>query len=253
MKIIVSIKRVVDYEAQLNIDNSQKFINIDDVNMIINPFDEIGIEEALRIKKRLGGETIGVSIGVKESLQNIRTALAMGIDRGILVTSDNKDYFLNTIYTANIFKKIINDEKPDLIIMGKQAIDTDNHQICEYLSSLMNMGNASQANNIEINKDDNLVTVKKEIDGGLETISLPMPCFISTDLRLNEPRYASLPGIMKAKRKPVKILDVSDLDICINKDIDIINAKTQPRKQEVVFLKTTKELINKLSKTIKSL
>ena len=154
MKIIVSVKRVADYEAQLDINDSQDFIKTDNINMITNPFDEIGVEEALRIKKRFGGEVICISVGGKDSLQNIRTALAMGADRGILVLDDdqNQNYFMNACYTASILKTIIEREKPNIIIMGKQAIDTDNHQICEYLAAKMNIGNASQANHIDIDQ-----------------------------------------------------------------------------------------------------
>jgi len=253
MRILVSVKRVADYEAQLKIDDTKKFIDMDSVNMITNPFDEIGVEEAIRIKKHADGEIVCISIGEKDAMQNIRTALAMGADRGILVESANKDYFINTEYVSCIFKRIIDEEKPDLIIMGKQSIDTDNHQTCEYLSSLLGMGSASQANKITIDKTNNRIIVKKEVDGGLETVSLPTPCFVSTDLRLNEPRYASLPGIMKAKRKIVKIVNIESLNIAIKKNITISNLHTQPKKQNVVFLKNVKELMIKLNKIIKSL
>merc|ERR1711982_38282 len=200
MKILVTVKRVVDYEARLKISADTKFIDTNNLNMISNPFDEIGIEAALQIKEKHGGEIIVVSIGNKDSQQNIRTALAMGADRGILVICENYDNFINTEYTAKILQNIALQENPDLIIMGKQSIDTDNHQTSEFLAELLNMGNASQANTITIENDNKRVTVIKEVDGGLQTLSLQIPCVISTDLRLNEPRYASLPGIMKAKR-----------------------------------------------------
>lgn len=222
MKFLVTVKRVVDYEAKLKVLNDKSFIDMDNVNMITNPFDEIGVEAAIQLKEEFGGEIIVVSIGSEESQQNIRTALAMGADRGILVNYDNQAEFINTDVVAKALSKICEEEKPDLIIMGKQAIDTDNHQTSEYLSELLNIGNASQANTITLDSKNNLVTVKKEADGGLETMTTSLPCIISTDLRLNEPRYASLPGIMKAKRKPLKKINIEDLNINMKKNFEML-------------------------------
>jgi len=251
MKILVTVKRVADYEARLKVNNDDKFIDLNNLNMISNPFDEIGIEAALQIKEKHGGEIIIVSIGNKDAQQNIRNALAMGADRGILILSDQYNKFLNTEYISKILFEIIKKEKPDLIIMGKQAIDTDNHQTAEYLSELMNVGNASQANNIVIDKEN--ITVKKEVDGGLQTILLKTPCVISTDLRLNEPRYASLPGIMKAKRKPLSILDAKEFNILLNDNIQILKMKLQESRQAGSILKNIDELLEKIGPTIKAL
>ena len=171
MKILVTVKRVADYEARLKISGDNKFINTDNLNMITNPFDEIGVEEALQMKEKHGGEVIVVSIGSTDNQQNIRTALAMGADRGILILQNDREEFINTEFTAHILKNIIDREKPDLILMGKQSIDTDNHQTAEFLSELLDVGNASQANKINIDTSSRIVTVIKEADGGLETIN----------------------------------------------------------------------------------
>jgi electron transfer flavoprotein beta subunit len=219
--------------------------------MITNPFDEIGVEEALQIKEKHGGEVIVVSIGSTENQQNIRTALAMGADRGILILQNDREEFINTEFTAHILKNIIDREKPDLILMGKQSIDTDNHQTAEFLSELLDVGNASQANKINIDASSRIVTVIKEADGGLETISLKLPCVISTDLRLNEPRYASLPGIMKAKRKKIDIIESTDLSIPKNKNISILNVKLQIAKTAGIILKNVDELLEKIATDIK--
>jgi electron transfer flavoprotein beta subunit len=246
MKILVTVKRVADYEARLKVSADNKFIDTNNLNMITNPFDEIGVEAALQLKEKFGGEIIIVSLGSKESQQNIRTALAMGADKGILVINNETNKFINTEYTVDILRTIVKNENPDLIIMGKQAIDTDNHQTAEFLSEKLNIGNASQANTINVNIDKKTVEVIKEVDGGLETVLLELPCLISTDLRLNEPRYASLPGIMKAKRKPIKIINTSDLNINVPENIKILSVKTQMTKKSGSILKNVDELLNKL-------
>lgn len=253
MKFLVTVKRVTDYEAKLKVLSDKSFINMDNVNMITNPFDEIGVEAAIQLKEIHGGEIVVVSIGGDESQQNIRTALAMGADRGILVKHDIQKEMINTELTAKILCKICEDEKPDMIIMGKQAIDTDNHQTSEYLSELLNMGNASQANNIKLDKNSNEVTVKKEADGGLETITTSLPCVITTDLRLNEPRYASLPGIMKAKRKPLKIISTESLDININSNFEMLEFNTQPERKAGLIVENLDELLEKIRPVMKSI
>jgi electron transfer flavoprotein beta subunit len=243
MKIITTVKRVTDYEARLKILPDNLFIDTSDVNMITNPFDEIGVEASLQIKEELGGEIIVVSIGEEESQQNIRTALAMGADRGILVLRSSKEQFINTSSIAGILNKIAQQENPDLVIMGKQSIDTDNHQTAEYLAEIMNVGNASQANKITIK--DGKVIVIKEADGGLETVELDMPCVISTDLRLNQPRYPSLPGIMKAKRKPLQKITLEDLGIQVNESlINIINVREQAKREAGIIVESVDDLLN---------
>lgn len=253
MKFLVTVKKVADYEARLKTSSDNKFINLEDVNMITNPFDEIGVEAALQLKETFGGEVIVVSVGSESCQQNIRTALAMGADKGILVKYDKVDEFINTEFIVNILENICKQENPDIIIMGKQAIDTDNHQTAEYLSEKLNIGNASQANSIDIDKEKNIAIVKKEVDGGLETISLALPCIITTDLRLNEPRYASLPGIMKAKRKPLKLIDLSSLQLNTNSNFEILSVNTPTKRKVGSIVKTTDELIEKLHSEIKTI
>jgi len=253
MKFLVTVKRVVDYEAKLKVLDDKSFINMDNINMITNPFDEIGVEAAIQLKEKFGGEIVIVSIGNDDSQQNIRTALAMGADRGILVNYDNKSEFMNTEVIANALLKVCNEEKPDIIIMGKQAIDTDNHQTSEYLSELLGIGNASQANNIQLNPDKQLATVKKEADGGLETITTTIPCVITTDLRLNEPRYASLPGIMKAKRKPLKKISLDELGVIVKSNFEMIEFNTQPERQAGQIVDNIDELMEKLAPVMKTI
>jgi electron transfer flavoprotein beta subunit len=253
MKFLVTVKRVVDYEANLKVLQDKSFIDMDNINMITNPFDEIGVEAAIQLKEKFGGEIVIVSIGQDEAQQNIRTALAMGADRGIIVDYDNTKDFINTEVTANILFKICQEEKPDVIIMGKQAIDTDNHQTSEYLSEMLNIGNASQANTISLNPDENTIVVKKEADGGLETVTMPLPCVITTDLRLNEPRYASLPGIMKAKRKPLKKINIEDLGISIVSNFEMIEFNTQPERKAGQILEDLDTLMDKLRPVMKTI
>jgi electron transfer flavoprotein beta subunit len=253
MKFLVTVKRVVDYEAKLKVLDDNSFIDMDNVNMITNPFDEIGVEAAIQLKEKFGGEIVVVSIGDESAQQNIRTALAMGADRGILVTNSKQSEFLNTDLTARILSKICDEEKPDVIIMGKQAIDTDNHQTAEYLSELLNIGNASQANTIDLDVDNNIATVKKEADGGLETVKTSLPCVITTDLRLNEPRYASLPGIMKAKRKPLKKIDIKDLNIEIQSNFEMLEFNTQPERKAGQILENLDALMDKLRPVMKTI
>jgi electron transfer flavoprotein beta subunit len=253
MKFLVTVKRVVDYEAKLKVLDDKSFIDMDNINMITNPFDEIGVEAAIQLKEKFGGEIVVVSIGSEDSQQNIRTALAMGADRGILVNHENKGDFINTETVANILSKICEEEKPDIIIMGKQAIDTDNHQTAEYLSEVLSIGNASQANTITLDTDGKNVTVIKEADGGLETITTTLPCIVTTDLRLNEPRYASLPGIMKAKRKPLKKISIDDLDVAINSNFEMLEFQTQPERKAGQILDNLDELMEKLRPVMKTI
>jgi len=253
MKFLVTVKRVVDYEAKLKVLEDKSFINMENINMITNPFDEIGVEAAIQLKEKFGGEIVVVSIGNEESQQNIRTALAMGADRGILINHDAQGEFINTEITARALHKICEEEKPDVIIMGKQAIDTDNHQTSEYLSELLSIGNASQANTIELDVDNKTATVKKEADGGLETVTTSLPCLITTDLRLNEPRYASLPGIMKAKRKPLKKVDLKDLNINVQSKFEMLEFNTQPEREAGQILESVDALMEKLNPVMKTI
>jgi electron transfer flavoprotein beta subunit len=176
------------------------------VDYKVNPFDEIAVEEAIRIKEKLGGEIVVASIGPKESTKEIRSGLAMGADRGVLVVTDEQ---LDPIGVATILKKIVDEESPDLILMGKQAVDGDNNQAGQILAEMMGVGQACFASKIEISEDNKTAKVAREVDGGFDHVEVDLPAVITADLRLNEPRYASLPGIMKAKRKPIKESELS--------------------------------------------
>ena len=197
MKIIVPIKRVVDYNVKIRVKSDNSGVELDNVKMSMNPFDEIAVEEAIRLKEAgKAEEIVALSIGPQQAQETIRTALAMGADRGILIKSDDNVTPLNV---AKIIKAIAEKENPNLIILGKQAIDDDSNQTGQMLSALLGWSQGTFASEVKF-EDDNLL-VTREIDGGLQTLKLTMPSIITTDLRLNEPRYASLPNIMKAKKK----------------------------------------------------
>jgi electron transfer flavoprotein beta subunit len=208
MKFLVTVKRVTDYEAKIKLKADKSGIVTDGVNMIMNPFDEIGVEEALRQKEKHGGEVVVVSVGTSDSVAQLRSALAMGADRAILVKNDGE---LDSFGVARILTKIVEKEKPDVVIMGKQAIDDDSNQAAQILAELLGWGQATFANVVTL--DGTTATVAREADGGLETVKCELPCVITTDLRLNEPRYASLPGIMKAKKKPLEEIELSALGV----------------------------------------
>ncbi len=250
MKILVCIKRVTDYEAKLVIRKDGLDIERSSMNMIMNPFDEIAVEEALRIKDKQECEVVVLSIGNKDCEAQIRSAMAMGADRGILVEADlNISQSFDSLYIAKIISAIFNQEKPDLVIMGKQSIDDDNHQVCEMFAEICNLPQATQANKVVIKSSS--VEVIREADGGLETLEIEQPCVISTDLRLNEPRYASLPGIMKAKKKPLDIKLVSDLGISHNWGVKINYLSSTPKRAGGMMVKSVSELVNKLKQEAK--
>ena len=211
MKILVPVKRVIDPYVNIRVKSDQTGVETENVKMSMNPFCEIAVEEAIRLKEAgKAEEIIAVSIGNQSCQETIRTALAMGADRGIHVLTEEK---VEPISIAKILAKICESESPGLVISGKQAIDGDNNQTGQMLAALTDMPQGTFASKVEINGDK--VKVTREIDGGLETISVELPCIITTDLRLNEPRYASLPNIMKAKQKPLDIIKADDLGINI--------------------------------------
>src|SRR5215468_2842626 len=202
MKILVPVKRVVDFNVKIRVKPDGSGVELANIKMSMNPFDEIAVEEAIRLKE--GGkatEIVAVSIGPAQASETIRTALAMGADRGILVKTEGP---VEPLAVAKILKAIVDAEKPGLVIMGKQAIDDDSNQTGQMLAALLNWPQATFASKVDI--ADGKATVKREIDGGLETVTMPLPAVITTDLRLNEPRYATLPNIMKAKKKPLDVV-----------------------------------------------
>lgn len=245
MKIMVTVKRVTDYEAKLKVASNGHDIVREGVNMIMNPFDEIAVEEALRLKEKHGGEVVVASVGSKDSEAQMRAAMAMGADRGVLVDVDlNISNAMDSGFIAKILMKIVDKEKPDIVLMGKQSIDDDNHQVSEMLAELWGVGQATQANTVSLNGKE--VTVIREADGGLETLAVDLPCIITTDLRLNEPRYAPLPGIMKAKKKPLDILTLAELSIEHKPVIKLIKLSHPQTRKSGQRVKDVAELVDKL-------
>jgi electron transfer flavoprotein beta subunit len=242
MKIIVPVKRDVDYNVKVRVKPDGSGIDLANVKMSMNPFDEIAIEEALRLKEAgKAEEVIAVSIGPAQAIETIRTALAMGADRGILVKVDGPT---EPLAVAKILKEIVKSEEPGLVILGKQAIDDDCSQTGQMLAALLDRPQGTFASKVEIDGDQVLVT--REVDGGHETIRLALPAIITTDLRLNEPRYASLPNIMKAKKKPVDEKSPGDFGVDVTPRLDVVKTADPPGRTAGVKLESAGELVEKL-------
>ena len=248
MKILVTVKRVTDYEAKLQIDASGTGVKLEGVNMIANPFDEIAVEEALRLVEKHTGEVCVLSIGSDDAITQIRAAMAMGADRGILVKTADK---LDGVAISKIIAKIASEEKPDILLMGKQSIDDDSQQVAQMVAERLGWGQATQANKVVIEGDWAMVV--READGGLETVNVKLPCLITSDLRLNEPRYASLPGIMKAKKKPLDERDAASLGLDLKASLSILKLELPPKKQGGQILPDVASLISKLREVEKVL
>jgi electron transfer flavoprotein beta subunit len=243
MKILVPVKRVPDPATTIRVLPDGAGIANDNIKWVINPFDEIALEEALRIKEKQGsGEVVLLSIGQQSWQEQLRTGLAMGADRAILVRSDNP---LDTFAIARIMAKIAGNEKPDLVLIGKQAIDDDSNQVGQMLAELLGWPQATFASKVEIS-DGSRCTVVREADGGLETVAFPLPAVITTDLRLNEPRYASLPGIMKARKKPLAEVPVDSLGVDLTARIKIKSMKAPEKRQAGRKLGSVQELVQAL-------
>mgnify|MGYP001224829606 FL=1 len=242
MKILVPVKRVVDYNVKIKIKSDNSGVDLENVKMAMNPFDEIAVEEAVRLKeKKLCDEIIAISIGSLKSEETIRTALAMGADKGILVETSED---VQPLEVAKILNEIIKKNNPDLVLMGKQAIDDDSNQTGQMLAALLGWPQGTFASKLEINKQE--INVTREIDGGLETLSIKIPAVVTTDLRLNEPRYASLPNIMKAKQKPIERIKSNDLGVDIKQRIKILEITEPPKKEAGIKVKSVEELVSKL-------
>tara|TARA_B100000575_G_C23043254_1_gene600475 strand:- start:34 stop:789 length:756 start_codon:yes stop_codon:yes gene_type:complete len=249
MKALVCVKRVIDYNVKIRVKNDKSGVETDNVKMSMNPFDEIAVEEAVRMKEKgLISEIVICSIGSENSQETIRTGLAMGGDRGILVKSDISD--MDPLIVAKVIKSICEKEEPKIIVLGKQAIDDDSNQTGQILATLLDFPQATFASKIEKNEDESL-NVTREIDGGLETIAVKIPCVITTDLRLNEPRYASLPNIMKAKQKKIDIMDVKDLGVDTKKRLEIIEVNEPEPRKPGILVPDIETLIEKLKKEAK--
>ena len=231
MKVLVTVKRVVDYN----------------VKMSMNPFDEIGVEEAIRLKEAgTASEVIAVSIGPQQCQETIRTALAMGADRGIHVKTDDE---MEPLALAKALKAVVEREEPGVVILGKQAIDWDNGQTGQMLAALLGWSQGTFASNIEIDGDTMACT--REVDGGLESITLKMPVVITTDLRLNEPRYASLPNIMKAKKKPIDVMEPGDLGVDVAPRVTLVKVEEPEVRQAGVMVESAEDLVGKLKNEAK--
>ena len=242
MKVLVTVKRVIDYNVQIRVKGDETGVETENVKMSMNPPDENAVEEALRIKEAgKADEIIVLSIGEEKAQETIRTALAMGADRGIHVKA-NQD--IEPLGVAKIIAKIVDKEKPEIILMGKQAIDDDSNQTGQMLSSLLNWPQATFASKIQI--DSNIVTVTREIDEGLETIKMTLPIVATCDLRLNEPRYASLPNIMKAKKKPIESIVSDELGIDITPRLKQLKVTEPPKRGKGIMVSDVAELVQKL-------
>ncbi|MEM7299948.1 MAG: electron transfer flavoprotein subunit beta/FixA family protein [Pseudomonadota bacterium] len=242
MKILVPVKRVVDYNVKARVKSDGSGVELANVKMSMNPFDEIAVEEALRMREAgTAEEVIAVSIGPQQAQETIRTALAMGADRGILVKTDE---LTEPLTVAKILKGVVEEEQPGMVILGKQAIDDDANQTGQMLSALLGWSQGTFASKIEIEGDKAKVT--REVDGGLQTVELTMPTIITTDLRLNEPRYASLPNIMKAKKKPLDEKAPSDYGVDPAPRLKVLNTVEPPQRQAGVKVESVAELVDKL-------
>jgi len=242
MKILVPIKRVNDYNVKVRPNQANTDVDLSNVKMAVNPFCEIALEEAIRLKEAgKATEIVAVSVGDEKNQEQLRTALALGADRAILVKANE---ILQPLDVSKVLVKVFEKEAPNLVIMGKVGIDGDHNQTGQMFSALTNLPQITFASNIELSSDS--VEVTREIDGGLETLSSSLPAVITTDLRLNEPRYASLPNIMKAKRKPLEELTTDELGIEIKATVTMLKVESPPERQEGVKVETVDQLVDKL-------
>ena len=242
MKILVPVKRVVDYNVKIRAKSDESGPDLSNAKMAINPFCEIAMEEAVRLKEAgKAEEVVAVSVGDSASQEQLRTCLALGADRAILVETDQS---VEPLGVAKALKEVFSKENPDLIILGKQAIDGDSNQTGQMLAAMLDLAQGTFAS--EVNVQDGKVEVTREVDGGLQTVSLNLPAIITTDLRLNEPRYASLPNIMKAKKKPIDIKDANSLGIDISSRIEQLKVEEPPVRQKGIMVNDVSELVQKL-------
>jgi electron transfer flavoprotein beta subunit len=247
MKILVPVKRVVDYNVKVRVKSDQSGVDIANVKMSMNPFDEIAVEEATRLKEKgIATEVIVVSCGITSCQETLRTAMAIGADRAILIDTDVE---LQPLAVAKLLKAIVDKEQPHLIILGKQAIDDDANQTGQMLAALCNLPQATFASKVEV--ADGKVSVTREVDGGLETLSLTMPAVITTDLRLNEPRYVTLPNIMKAKKKQLDIFKPTDLGVDVAPRLKTLKVSEPPVRQAGIKVADVAALVDKLKNEAK--
>lgn len=242
MKVLVAVKRVIDYNVKVRVKADSSDVDLANVKMALNPFCEIAVEEAVRLKEAgTADEVVVVSIGSKNCEEQIRTALALGADRGIRIdTADAPD----SLSVAKLLSKVVEKEAPGLVILGKQAIDSDNNQTGQMLAALLDRPQGTFASEVKVSGDN--VQVTREVDGGLQTVELAMPAIVTTDLRLNEPRYAALPNIMKAKRKPLEVLSPDDLGVSVGSNLTLLRVETPAERQAGIKVSSVEELVEKL-------
>lgn len=242
MKILVPVKRVIDYNVKVRVKADQTGVDLANVKMALNPFCEIAVEEAVRLKEAgVATEVVAVSIGAKAVQEQLRTALALGADRAIHLETELN---LDSLQVAKLLAKLVEAEQPQLVILGKQAIDSDNNQTGQMLAALTGMGQGTFASKVAVNGDK--VQVTREIDGGLQTVELSLPAVVSTDLRLNEPRYASLPNIMKAKKKPLDVQAADSLGVDLSSKVTTLKVTAPATRQGGVIVESVAELVEKL-------
>ena len=247
MKVLVPVKRVIDYNVKVRVKADETGVELANVKMSMNPFDEISIEEAIRLKEAGTVEdVVAVSIGVQQCQETIRTALAMGADRGIHVLHDGD---LEPLVVAKILKELADKEGPSIIIVGKQAIDDDSNQTGQMLAALLGWGQATFVSKIDIDGEN--IKATREVDGGLETLTVKIPAVLTTDLRLNEPRYASLPNIMKAKKKPIEQVTPDELGVDPSNRLQVLKVSEPPSREAGVKVSDVGELVDKLRNTAK--
>ena len=247
MKVLVAIKRVVDHNVKVRPQSDGAAVDLNNVKMALNPFCEIAVEEAVRLKEAgTASELIAVSIGPKVVQEQLRTALALGVDRAIMIEEEEE---LQPLLIAKLLKALVDKESPDLVILGKQSIDGDNNQTGQMLAALTGMGQGTFAS--EVTVADGSVNVMREVDGGLQTVSLKLPAVVTTDLRLNEPRYASLPNIMKAKKKPLDIVTADELGVAVSTTVKTLKVEPPAERQAGIKVESVDALIEKLKNEAK--
>ena len=247
MKVLVAVKRVVDYNVKVRVKADNSGVDLANVKMSMNPFCEIAVEEAVRLKEKgVATEIVAVTVGPTAAQEQLRTALALGADRAVLVESNDE---LNSLAIAKLLKAVVDKEQPQLVILGKQAIDTDNNQTGQMLAALSGYAQGTFASEVAVEGDR--VKVTREIDGGLQTVDLKLPAIVPTDLRLNEPRYASLPNIMKAKKKPLETLKPEELGVSTSSTLSTVKVEAPAARSAGIKVKTVDELVDKLKNEAK--
>lgn len=247
MKVLVAVKRVIDYNVKVRVKPDNSGVDLANVKMAMNPFCEIAVEEAVRLKEKgIASEIVVVSIGPKACQEQIRTALALGADRGILIETDDE---IQSLQAAKLLKAVVDKEEPKLVILGKQSIDSDNNQTGQMLAALSGMPQGTFASEVVVEGEK--LNVTREIDGGLATVSLNLPAVVTTDLRLNEPRYASLPNIMKAKKKPMETLSPADLGVDTAPRLSTVKVEPPKARQAGIKVESVEQLVDKLKNEAK--